>query len=125
MDAAIMNAQDKKILEALGNAENASQAAQRAIDDRDLAAVRSLVAEALGHTCDVLGLATRAGKLDLVQNLMPSAVYYAEVLTALEASPFDAIAKLTAAASIGAVPPRSKAEAFLDLFVELVSKGGL
>lgn len=117
---------EKKLMDTLNAAEASNIAAQRAIDERDEAAVRALVSEALGHTFTVLALATVAGKLDLVQNLTPSAVYFVEVLTALEVSAFDRIAALKCGSSIGAVPPQSDAEKFLDLAIKLlVSKGGL
>ncbi len=114
------NENEVKINAALERAEVSAQVAQRAIDARDTKSAPALIEETLAHTLDALALCARDGRLNVLENLLPNAVYYVRVLGALNADPFDAVRKIGCGSSINAVPERSDTERVAEFFTKMV-----
>lgn len=96
-----MKTKNRKQLEAvLERATVAAMAADKAVETRDLKRAAPAVRQVLKLTCEAMALCSPA-QLNVLQNLMPNAVFYTRVLSELAVDPFDAVARLKIGSSIG------------------------
>lgn len=86
----------------LERATVAAIAADKAVESRDLKRAIAAVSKCNALTCEALALGSAQGQLNMVQNLMPNAVFYTRVLSELAVDPFDAVARLKIGSSINA-----------------------